>query len=321
MAMKARGPAGREIGDGAVAAERDELARNLRGQPGAPGDLQAAAIRETDVRDDDLPRLIERRERGGQRGYDGHVVPVPRQVQREHRPGVLVILHEEDALARAVAHAGYHAGGAPLARPIGGRRPRRARDWQVDDQGGTGARPRAAAQNPAAMLLDDAAADGEAEPQPAATIGHMVAELERTEQALDRLGAHARAEVPDGDLEPAGRLDRGAHDHAAGRFAELDGVAQYVPEHLPEPQLVRVDVRVGGGELEIERDAPRLGCRPHVVDGLQQDGVRVRVGQMQLEAPAGDPREVEQVVDELRLDLDVALDHLREPPRGVRQIG
>ena len=75
------------------------------------------------------------------------------------------------------------------------------------------------------------------------------------------------------------------------------------------------------GRLEVMRTSSSIalgvGGRPHRVERRVDDGARDRPRpELEAQLPGDDARHVEDVVDQLRLQLGVALDHFERAPRG-----
>ncbi len=160
--------------------------------------------------------------------------------------------------------------------------------------------------HPSAHQLDKAQRDGKPETGTAvASRGRAVGLCERVENMSLLLGRDADSRIGHDKVQRhdsgAGRLDVDAElDFAAAR--ELDGIADDVQEHLPEPSFVaeqglghigrdvarQLDVLLGGahaeqprrifhavpeiefGPLEIEPAGLDLGEVEHVIDDLEQ---------------------------------------------------
>ena len=104
-------------------------------------------------------------------------------------------------------------------------------------------------------------------------------------------------------------------DAPAGR-AELDGIGEKIPDDLLEAIGIREDrprVRIEGGP---ELDLLRIGEPLHGLDCGLDHGHRIRLPRVDAELAGHDARDVEQVLDQLREDFRVPLDHL-EPVRRL----
>src|SRR5581483_6456300 len=150
--------------------------------------------------------------------------------------------------------------------------------------------------DPSAVRLDDARGDREAETEAAMAallrIGRLPEPLEdvRQERAVD-----ADAGVGDDDLDLRVARRYGQRDEAA-RWRELDRVGDQVRQHLLKPVRVALDRR--GLDVQPQLDARRADPRRHRVgDGPHHIG-EIERGNLQLELPLLDPRDVEQLVDE-----------------------
>ena len=130
-----------------------------------------------------------------------------------------------------------------LGRPSVGRR------RQGEQEGGAGAgvvdRP-----DPPAQPLDDAAADGQAEPGPALLPGvggvHL---LESGEDPVQLVLRNPPAVVADGELDE-GAPGLGPDRDDAAAMGELDRVAQQVEQRLDDPVRVGVDLTLGTADAD-----------------------------------------------------------------------
>ena len=125
--------------------------------------------------------------------------------------------------------------------------------------------------------------------------------------ALARVGDahdHVRVFAVDGDAD------------AAARAGELDRVGQQVPDHLLQPVRV-APYRAGGGvDPALERHRLRERAGRDGVDGGLHDGADVDGPELEAQLAGDDARDVQQVVDELGLQLRVAVDHLQRALGG-----
>src|SRR5205823_10129664 len=75
--------------------------------------------------------------------------------------------------------------------------------------------------------------------------------------------------------------------------------------------------RTGGGiDAALEHDGLGLGAEGDGVERRFDDGADVHRLELEAELAGDDARDVEQVVDQLRLQLGVAVDHLQRPLAG-----
>ena len=101
-------------------------------------------------------------------------------------------------------------------------------------------------------------------------------------------------------------VGEGPHQNLASRRRELHGVTKEVPEDLPQPGRVREHehaiLRTLAAKDQLLRIRLRAADLHHVVESLgEQHGLG-----LDLELPARDSRQVEQIVDQPRLELGVA---------------
>ena len=166
---------------------------------------------------------------------------------------------------------------------------------------------RALDRDRAAERVDDLLDDPETETD-AAVVAAGRGPLEAAEDALVIVGRDAEAPIADRD---DARVVAAASSADVDRLAVavLDGVRDQVGDHLVEAALVPAadDRRVGAWTFSVEptRAASSLKRGADLVDDLRE----VDRLDVQLEAPGGDARDVEQLVDQavqprrLRVDL------------------
>jgi hypothetical protein len=98
------------------------------------------------------------------------------------------------------------------------------------------------------------------------------------------------------------------HPTLSGR--ELDGVRHEVHDHLVQAQPVAPHGDEAGLDVERQKDALLLGRMPERLDGLLDQGREVQHAKVELRLAGDDARDVEEIVDELRLKTRVPLDGL-----------
>ena len=199
---------------------------------------------------------------------------------------VRVVLHDEDA----EAHVALRPARALLGRRGGDG------DREPDDD----LRPLplhgGARLDVAAVQLDEAARQREAEPG-ARLAGLRVRSVhERLEEAGAQLGREVAAVGDAGHGVPVHRVHR--RDHAAAARRAADRVLEQAREHLREPP--GIGVHQDGALPRPDGEAQRLAARGlrGRVGGPPERGAEVHRLAVQLDAPLGDPREVEEVVHE-----------------------
>ena len=89
---------------------------------------------------------------------------------------------------------------------------------------------------------------------------------------------------------------------------ELDGVGQQVPHHLLQPPRIAAHHRLMRRERPLDADLARLAGRMHRLDRRLDDGRQIHLVDVEAQFARDDPRDVEQIVDELCLHPGVALD-------------
>src|SRR6267378_3676427 len=168
-----------------------------------------------------------------------------------------------------------------------------------------------------AVQLDDVPHDRQSQPEAARWPFALSEPLEDVRQELG---------LDPGTLvgHPDPRKRRGAFqtdiDTPAHR-TELDGIGEEVPDHLPEPIRIgeeRSSIRIEEG---CQLDVLRIGQAPDSLDGLLDDGHWVDLPALEPQLARHDARHVQQVLDELRQELRVPLDHLEAARRAGSVLG
>jgi hypothetical protein len=174
---------------------------------------------------------------------------------------------------------------------------------------------------------DDAPADGETESAAAAPAHPAVAALagrgardleERLEHPLEVLGRDPLPRVPHAnDDAVARRLSPDRHE--AARRRELHGVAEQIHQDLLD--LDRVADRLEAlRNVELDPHALLAGRRPEHLDARARDLREVDRLAAHRVGPEGEPRGVEEVVDERDHRREVAVRDLEEPGGGLLDV-
>ena len=170
----------------------------------------------------------------------------------------------------------------------------------------------------AAVELDDVADDREAQPEPAVRPrGHALGLTESVEHVGKELGGDALPRVGHADLRLALHARQPHHDATAGR-RELHGVGEEIPDHLL--QAVGIAHEGRRGRMEIGHELQRLGVdgRPQCRHRFADDRDEVDRPHVQAQHAGDDARDIEEIVDDLRLGSRVPLDRLQRIPDGGR---
>ncbi len=143
-----------------------------------------------------------------------------------------------------------------------------------------------------------------------------VAPGEEVEHRRQRLGGDADSGVGHGDRGVTS-LARHAQRDPAARGGELGGVVQDVGQHLDQPGLVAVDGQQLVGHVDGQHVPTCIDGRPRRLDRPGDDRPDQHRLALQRDDAAGDPRHVEQVVDQVDQVLDLTLDDVagRRPLR------
>src|SRR6266542_819049 len=276
-----------------------------------------------DVADHDVGALAHEgleRLRGGRSGTDA--CPLALQQRAEERARILLVVDDKNAQPGQVRQ--IVGAGDIFERRTLDRLARIVHRLQHThrQQGGE---PRAAvlplavrAHGPS-VQFDEVPHDRQAETQPAVTAGRRAIGLRKTiEDVGQELGADADARVFDRDRRVVA-LALQAHGHAAVARRELHRVRQQVPEHLLQAIAVPrngIDIV----DLTVNRDVLGFGGWRDGVERRVHHVAQAHRREVQPQLAADDPRDVEDVLDQLRLRHGVVADDAQRAlrRRGIR---
>ena len=162
------------------------------------------------------------------------------------------------------------------------------------------------------QLLDDGQADAQAPLRPGQ---RAVALGEEPEHLRQLLGRDADPVVPDADDDLLALPPGGEPDPAAA-LGVLRGVGQQVQDDLLDPRRVDVERQLAPLDRDAQGVPPLVDERPGRLDRLVEDRARVDEVLPEPDLAAGDPGDVEQVVDEPDELPDLPLDDVARPSRG-----
>ncbi len=215
--------------------------------------------------------------------------------------------------------------GRRLARHAGRLRrflPRRGQRLRLERQGhaelAAPAGERAAHLDPSAVQLDEAAHERQADPEAALRAIDRALDLrEEFEDPRMQRGRDADPRVAHADerfLPAVGSPDglQRHPDRAPGR-GELRRVVEQVADHLREPGQIPGDLHRLRRQVDRELLPARLDQRAIRLDRARHHVVQRQPRPLESELSLGDPRHVEQVLDEARELLGLAPDHLPAP--------
>ena len=267
--------------------------------------LQAAAAGQADVADDQVEAVVGR-VGGGEglvvAGGGGDGVAGVAQQGGHDAAGHGVVLDQQKVAGEAFG-VGASAALLGLGRGEGDR-------GQADGEGRAPAAAEAGGVDAAAVALDDALGDGQAEAEAAVAAGDGVLDLlEGQEHLAQGRGVDADAGVDHLDDHP-GALVAGPQGDAAPLAGELDGVLHQVPERLGQPRRVGAHGGHQGREVQLQGDPLGAGVAADDLDGLADQVVDVDDLELVGHLAADGPHDVQQVVDEAGLQADVLADHL-----------
>ncbi len=136
----------------------------------------------------------------------------------------------------------------------------------------------------------------------------LVALLERVEELADLLGLDANAGVLDRDLQ-LHALVAGAHVNVPAVRRELGRIANQVPQHLLQPRAIGQHIVMLGHFVDMDVLLLDLNLTAEQFQHAVDDLVHVHRFERQAQLAVRHPGEIEQIVDEARLEFDVAANH------------
>src|SRR5205814_9888200 len=154
----------------------------------------------------------------------------------------------------------------------------------------------------------------QAEPQAAkATADARLALLEGIEYPLHGLRPDANAGVGNADLNSLFVVIAiGAFDHdLAARRREFGGVAKQIPEDLPQPCRIAADKTLLGMQTHHKPQLPRIDFRSADLHDVFHGAVQIDRLRLNVQLALGDARDVQQIVDQPRFDLDITANEPR----------
>src|SRR5579872_2046499 len=162
----------------------------------------------------------------------------------------------------------------------------------------------------ASMQLDQRLDDREAQSQSAITARDRRITLPKAvEHEGQKLGLDTNAGVLDDDLDVRVHTLQNHLDSAARR-RELHGVGEEIPQYL----LQAVGVATNPADARIQKlvnaDAPGFGALPDRVNRVVNDVMELQRLHLEMDLAGDDPAHIQQVVDDLGLSANVALDRL-----------
>ena len=191
----------------------------------------------------------------------------------------------------------------------------RHRQRQTDHKNTSLSQAVAVGGNRAAVKIDDVLDDRKTETHPALS-GRVVGALpESLEDIVERALVDSLAIVGDNNLEV--RVDPLEPDlHLAAFGRELDGVGEQVPHRLLQPVRITHDHARARIDDDLHGDRFRFGRGTHVFNRRAHDLRGIDRLNIEAHLAALDPRDVQQILDELCLCLGAAKDRV-DPLLGL----
>jgi len=137
---------------------------------------------------------------------------------------------------------------------------------------------------------------------------------EQLEDLAELSGRDPDSVIGDRDLEGHGIPDMSRELDPAARGRVLHRVAHQIPEHLDQARAVGQEAYRLFRQADVEGVSARLDLVAAGVDGRLGHLVEAQPLETELHQAACDARHVEEVVDQARHLIHLALDHLDRPP-------
>ena len=253
-------------------------------------------------------------ERRCQRVGDAHRGAVGLEHRAHEIGGVGMVLGDEHAHADQHLAAG---GGGGRGRPAAAAAAGAAGQRQPHREGRALAPAGARGAHRAGVQLGEVTHDRQPQAEaPVATRDRAVGLPEAVEDARQDLGLDPDAGVGQRQHRELA-VARQPDANVAALRRELHGVGDEVGGDLTQAQRVAEHEAGAGIDEQLELHALALGLGARQLDGLLEDGRQVDRKELELELAGHDARDVQQVVDELRLGPGVSLDHLERLGRLV----
>src|SRR5258705_10000608 len=172
----------------------------------------------------------------------------------------------------------------------------------------------------ATMGVDERLADGQAKSKSAELARHCRrALLKRVEQPGKNFRSEPDAGIGNGQCKSTILAARANRDGAAFG-CKFDRVLDQVPEDLLKPGRIAVNFAARGLHLLLESQMLCMQLRCAHFDDVAEQPMHIHILAKEAELALSDARQIEQIVDQPRLQLDVAADHFQIIPKPFRQI-
>ena len=166
----------------------------------------------------------------------------------------------------------------------------------------------AAGGNLAAVLFDEIFDEGVAKTEAAVlALGAAFALAEAVEDVGKQGGFDALAVVA--DLDPCGGLiAREIDGDGSTLLRELHGIGEKVPDHLADAVGIAGDVAGAGVDIDLKENSLERGGGTDGINGFVDQHGEFGGGDFKEELSRDDARDVEHIINQLRLRADVAVD-------------
>jgi hypothetical protein len=161
--------------------------------------------------------------------------------------------------------------------------------------------------------LDQASHESETDSKSRLRFGRATGQTrEQGKQLRQRLDRDPFSVVPDPELDRCVGAPHAELDPAA-RLRVLDRVAQQVAEHLHQARAISLDKHGLGRAVDAQLVLVFHERRLDRLDGPADDRAHLQAFHVEIDRAAGDPRDIEQVVDQLGEVQHLTLDDLAGP--------
>ena len=298
----------------AVAAHRD--ARHTADCANAAHELVAIAVGQTKIADNDIERLpIDRRACAGGISSRGHRKSSRAQEPANSPRGVVVIFDEQKphfGLLSVFCRREVRC----FADQIG------LGSGQLDDECGPLTQTGALRANRATMQFDEGLGNRQPEPKASELPGNFRSSLlEGIEDSRQRFHRDADAAVLHSHFPPSACPPCSRYPDRAVLWGEFDRIDQHITKHLLEPGRIGGDQRGCIAKFGFQTNSFFTHLRAATPADVAHAFIEIDWFDVQFDLTAGDAAKIEQVVDELRFKLDVALYHREVFPHCRPQVG
>ena len=222
-----------------------------------------------------------------------------------------MVFHEQDAQALSLGSlTSHHRRGATVRLGTGG---------EGETELGAQIAARAFRSDESLVRLHQRFADGKTKTKSAHPRSGAL--LESIKDLRQRLGLDSQSRIGDLHNQPFIRIVAGRNVNLTVFRSELHRVVDQVPKDLLQAGRVGPEMDLLRREIKPEREMFSLDLALVDLQGVLQKGVRIDHLEVELDLPFADTGQIEQVVDQPRLQLDIPANHVQRFLDVFRQAG